>query len=210
MSVEGKNQVGLVSQRGSTDCALVDSTPPQITFVGVGLLDGTHTTTQSYTDLVFANVVATEDLSVITEYEWCICSKADGACDVTAPTAGYTSDLQPNTASLGKGSLILRPGSNFSVRVRARNSVGVWSSPTWSAGTSVGHAQFVLDAAKPAGLLFDATIPDYEKMSADTEAHELGEGDHFGLLKLSPSGNGSLTVHKVTEDDASRQVVSSQ
>jgi hypothetical protein len=87
---------------------------------------------QSSRELVFANVVASEDLSTLVDYEWCLGHSPNGACDIMSPRAASPDLLLPDVVSLGKGSLLLQPGTNVSVRARVRNSVQVWSLPVWS------------------------------------------------------------------------------
>ena len=92
VSVEALNEVGLVSDRASSDCATVDATAPIVDYVGVGVAVGVHTRYQSFTDVIFANVLATDDMSSLSSVQWCISSVVVGGhrpCDLMPMSGAF-------------------------------------------------------------------------------------------------------------------------
>ena len=65
ISVSAVNRFGAASETHSSDCVVVDDTPPQTLHVGVGLTAGTHQGGQMSAEIIFGTLTAREDLSQV-------------------------------------------------------------------------------------------------------------------------------------------------
>ena len=124
VSVEGVNEVGLRSDRLASDCVVVDGTPPGCEHLGMGLHLRYHTAQAPYTNVLFGNVVGSEDLSALEAVEWCASSEYNGTCDIVPLTTvpmqfwGEKRGSKLYGAYLGVGGLSLPGGSNVSIGAR--------------------------------------------------------------------------------------------
>lgn len=117
-SVEATNILGLVSERVSSDCILVDTTPPLMRFVGAGLEDGVHVESLLMMSSFLGNAAAADNESDVEAFEWCLRGPPSGGdgCDLSItslrtvlPKAGNvsvnadrTTDLSPLQDAAGK------------------------------------------------------------------------------------------------------------
>ena len=118
-SVEATNVLGLVSDRASSDCIIVDETPPVMLFAGAGLEEGVHVDSLLMHSSFLGNAAAADNESDVTGFDWCLRgpeSSVENGCDLTIssmrialPKAGnvsvnpdHTVDLMPQQDEAGK------------------------------------------------------------------------------------------------------------
>ena len=82
-SVVAVNAVGLASERVSSDCILVDDTPPVMLFAGAGLEDSVHIETSLMTSSFVGNAIAVDNESDVAYFDWCLRGPGAGGCDLS-------------------------------------------------------------------------------------------------------------------------------
>ena len=161
VSVVATNRMGLESQYASSDCVVVDSTPPVVTHVSVGVDPDAVQNSQPYGTQFLGNAVATDDLTTISGFDFCLSSAPQAACDIVlsggahykfapskkrAPPATETNGWLYASA-IAYANVELDFGTTYYMCARACSQVAYCSAFTCSAFRLSQDLQFVLDPA---------------------------------------------------------------
>ena len=214
VSVSATNGAGLISQSAISDCVTIDATPPVMAFVGNGIALGVHQNNQTFRDLVLANAAATDDLSRIERFDWCISSLPSGPCDLLPLSdGGYVGDRADGTSTFGEGQLSIPPGSVVYIGARAQNSARLWSEMLWSSAVGVGVMEASLPQCAVERLVLDASLVDWANVSSSPEEWGgMGLEDILATMDWNASStanastantSSSCTVHVEVEHDGS-------
>jgi len=206
-TVLAQNEVGLVSSPVASDCAVADATPPICHFVGMGLSIGQHQRDISSRNVVFANVVAFDELAALESVEWCL-STIGGACDVAPTTTspmhrfdgtlpGVPADVVPYVAELGVGSLNLPFGSNVSITARVVSAVNLTSLECTSDAAQVGSAVLHFHEAQMNTYVAELDIPDYEAVSQNENATNFGNTSSHVMFFFTAPSNGTVAYERL-------------
>ena len=208
VTVQAVNDVGLTSERNASNCAVADGTPPACKYAGIGLGLGVSVESQTFSDVIFANVIGTEDLSSMDDVIWCVSSDVNGTCDIVKPRTarlmecpeGLACESSEWVALVGAGDLKLPQGSEVAVSAWVRNSVGLYSELCSSPLAEIGRAVANFTAGELNKFLADAALPDYEKTSANEEAEEFGESSVW--TSIDSKAGGEIEFALVTSEGA--------
>ena len=85
ISVEAFNGVGVGSGVVSSDCAIVDATPPLSLSIGVGFKPGQHADGVINEETVFGWFVGADDLSQLDSVQWCVATGPGALRPVSNP-----------------------------------------------------------------------------------------------------------------------------
>jgi hypothetical protein len=213
IAVEAVNEVQLVSERASSDCAVADASPPVCTFIGGGISPGTHVMRQSYRDVLFGNLIATEDIAAIDSIEWCASSStgggggADAACDIVPLTTvgiGHLPFRPQRFVIFGAGDLAMSPNDEVTISATVRNAVGLVSSRCTSEAVRIGSLELNITQSQIVKFVADLSIPDYAALAANESATELGEGDTFTMFNFAGEP-GDRATFELRDDSLARR-----
>ena len=215
-SVAATNEAGLTSPLVSSNCLWTTDTPPTMVHVGAGLAGGVHLDEQAYTDLVFANLLATDTIAEVVHYEWCVGTTANGTCDLTELLdSGALRDDLSTLSVVGRGGLALMAGTSVHIGARAISSVSLASPMAWSAPLRLGTLRANLMAGQIAQMVIDAHMPDFNEWQATPNA-ALRADDSYSTISFTIAADRfatsvsppQLTVQKVpSPSGASRRML---
>lgn len=208
-SVEAINGVELRSERASSRCFLVDGTPPVMMAVRISSDPEIHMDEQSDAAVVFGAAIASDDITLVDQAEYCLArapynssdsvrgSAAGGdnfsdwalaACDLTplkvAPSENASLPGKRTNMIFGTATDI-PIGSEIYLGARSRNTLGLFSAWMWSAVTKIGSMAAAVDPEAGAStLMMEVAIPAYgSESSGDGEAS--AEGAQLSTLGVS-------------------------
>ena len=185
VSVEAINGAGLRSGRVTSNCILIDATPPNTSTPVIGQDMYSHMAEVASSAVMFGCAGGFDDGAPADLVEFCFASSptdpaeldpdwSSSICDITdldsAPTSDAITihDRQVQVATFGKET---SARSTVYLGARARNLVGLFGPWVWSELTLVGSTVAAIDAsAKVTNVALEALVPGYNELSASDSA----------------------------------------